>query len=128
MNDAVERVLKVMLDGMPPSKLTPTYSTNVGTRYVTLQRIVSNVLHPTPAWLCTQVNGFVVVDPTRAMSYRTDCRRDFLHPRQEVNIGMTWKMLVNALGLARHGSHEHSSPPATAVAGPGTFGDPFNTQ
>ena len=39
----------------------------------------------------------VVVDPTRALASRRDCRSDPLHVRRELYLASTWRMVQNAL-------------------------------
>ena len=46
---------------------------------------------------CMRERGIAVVDPTRALAMRQDCRSDFIHPRPEVHMHVTWRLLRHAI-------------------------------
>ena len=45
--------------------------------------------------------SLVLIDPTRAISMRADCRNDALHLNPEVHLSSTWRMLQSALAWLR---------------------------
>ena len=75
------------LDEPPPPALNHSWHLIPLINEVTASRLRARLDH----------KSLIVLDPTRAISMRADCRNDALHLNPELLLASTWRMVQNAL-------------------------------